>query len=170
MSLTGGLRFMGKWSRQLASAGLLLACFRFTWISTTQAFQQIAGEFRESAAGGPGNDQLAMNASDSASPGEKKLQEMDAMIEELKKGNETSRKGMQGEEESEAHAELRRLVVDFGPERSDVYLGGRRVGKVPYVGQVHCKLGEFVRVQVLPPHGPPISRDVPCTGAVGPQP
>ena len=162
-------QFVGRWSRQLASAGILLACIRFTWIGSAQAFQKVLGEFREAAAGDSQAGQSGIQLKDSDNSAAGKLKQMDEMLSEVKKGDQVGSDPAEGAE-SEPQAQLRRLVVDFGPERSDVYLGGRKVGKVPYVGHVHCKLGELVRVQVLPPQGPPISREVPCTAAVAPSP
>ncbi len=169
MSMFHAVQFLGRWSRQLASAGILLACVRFTWIGSAQAFQKVLGEFREAAAGGSDTEPSGFQLKDSDSDAAGKLKQIDEMLREAKKGDQIG-DAADSEAESEPQAQLRRLVVDFGPERSEVYLGGRKVGRVPYVGHVHCKLGELVRVQVLPPHGAPISREVPCTVAVSPNP
>ena len=169
MSMVHAVQFLGRWSRQLASAGILLACVRFTWIGSAQAFQKVVGEFREAAAGGSHSEPSGIQLKDSSNNAAGKLKEMDEMLKQIKEGDQIGSDAASGTE-LEPQAQLRRLVVDFGPERSDVYLGGRKVGKVPYVGHVHCKLGELVRVQVLPPQGAPISREVECTAAVPPTP
>lgn len=47
------------------------------------------------------------------------------------------------------------LIVGGGGPRSEVFVGGVKVGHTPYLGEVSCKAGEVVRIQVLPPTGSP---------------
>jgi hypothetical protein len=54
------------------------------------------------------------------------------------------------------------LVVSGGPERSDVYVNGVRVGQSPFVGDVTCKPGKPVRIELLPPKGAPLVHERPC--------
>lgn len=60
---------------------------------------------------------------------------------------------------------IRRLLVDWGPPRSDVYVNGVLTGKTPYVGQVSCLDGDTVQIQVLPAQGAPRSKKITCHGA-----
>jgi hypothetical protein len=61
--------------------------------------------------------------------------------------------------------ELRRLLVDLGPERSEVFIDGHLVGRTPYVGQASCIEGAQLRIEVLPPSGAPITRKAECRGS-----
>ena len=56
-----------------------------------------------------------------------------------------------------------KVVVDFGPDRSEVFLAGKKVGKVPYVGEFDCAEGDIVQVEVLPPSGMPLERTFTCS-------
>ncbi len=67
-------------------------------------------------------------------------------------------------EEAGPQIRIRRILVDLGPERSDVYVNGRKVGKTPYGGQVSCLDGETIQVQVVPARGVPINARVKCFG------
>lgn len=58
----------------------------------------------------------------------------------------------------------RRILVDVGPARSEVFVGKTLVGKTPYGGQIACTSGEEIKVQILPPRGVPIERRVNCRG------
>lgn len=63
------------------------------------------------------------------------------------------------------------LVVTAEQERSEVLVDGVQVGQTPYLGEVSCKAGELVRIQLLPPKGPPSSferRCAPGTLRIGP--
>jgi hypothetical protein len=54
--------------------------------------------------------------------------------------------------------------VTVGPERSEVFVNGRRLGYTPYLGDYTCKRGEKLNVEVLPEHDPLIERRAPCAG------
>lgn len=58
----------------------------------------------------------------------------------------------------------RRLVVDVGMDRSEVYVDGRRVGQVPYVGEWACASGDLLEITLVPPSGVPADYRVPCRG------
>jgi hypothetical protein len=58
--------------------------------------------------------------------------------------------------------QIRSVVVDFGPARSEVFINGGPVGRTPYAGQVSCRLGDTFRVDVVPPKGLPIHKDMRC--------
>lgn len=56
------------------------------------------------------------------------------------------------------------LAVTSGPPRSEVYVNGRRVGHSPFLGDVSCKQGQPLRVEIVPEKGP-LQRHVRvCTG------
>jgi hypothetical protein len=59
---------------------------------------------------------------------------------------------------------MRRILVDVGPPRSEVFVGKTRVGHTPYGGQIACLSEDEVKVQILPPQGVPIVRVVACRG------
>lgn len=54
------------------------------------------------------------------------------------------------------------LVVTVGPDRSELRVDGVRVGHTPYVGEITCKAGESVKLDVLPPKGNPSSFERSC--------
>ncbi len=58
--------------------------------------------------------------------------------------------------------QTKRIVVDWGPERSQVFIGGTRVGRTPYGGQVSCKAGDVLKVTLLPPMGAPLEKLMLC--------
>jgi hypothetical protein len=47
------------------------------------------------------------------------------------------------------------IVVSVGPDRSELYVNGVRVGHSPFVGEVSCKAGEKVKIELVPPRGSP---------------
>lgn len=47
------------------------------------------------------------------------------------------------------------IVVEAGPPRSDVFVAGTKLGQTPFVGEISCALGSEIKIQVLPPKGPP---------------
>jgi hypothetical protein len=56
------------------------------------------------------------------------------------------------------------LSVVAGPERSEVYVNGSRLGLSPYLGDYTCKHGEELRIDVVPTHEALISRSATCEG------
>jgi len=56
------------------------------------------------------------------------------------------------------------LSVLAGPERSEVFVNGSRLGLTPYLGDLSCKQGEPLRIEVVPAHQPLISRSALCEG------
>jgi hypothetical protein len=58
------------------------------------------------------------------------------------------------------------LSVLVGPQRSEVFVNGARLGLSPYFGQLSCKQGENLRIEVVPaqPRAPLITRQVRCEG------
>ena len=57
------------------------------------------------------------------------------------------------------------LLVDVGPARSEVYVGGIRVGHTPYIGEIVCREGDVVKVEVNPPNAVPTAFSGRCEGA-----
>jgi hypothetical protein len=47
------------------------------------------------------------------------------------------------------------LMVRAEPDRSEVLVDGVNLGKSPYVGEVTCKAGEKIEIQMIPPKGLP---------------
>ena len=56
------------------------------------------------------------------------------------------------------------LSVVAGPERSEVYVNGSRLGLSPYLGDYTCKAGEPLRIEVVPAHQGLITRSATCEG------
>lgn len=56
------------------------------------------------------------------------------------------------------------LGVSAGPPRSDVYVYGRKVGQTPFLGDTSCKTGQTIRIEIVPPKGPPLVYSRDCTG------
>lgn len=56
------------------------------------------------------------------------------------------------------------LSVLAGPERSEVYVNGSRVGYSPYLGDLSCKSGEKLRIEIVPQKAPLILRSATCEG------
>ena len=49
------------------------------------------------------------------------------------------------------------LSISAGPGRSDVYVNGVKRGKTPFLGEVSCKTGAPVRIEIVPARGAPLS-------------
>jgi hypothetical protein len=56
------------------------------------------------------------------------------------------------------------LSVLAGPERSEVFVNGTRLGYSPYLGDYTCKRGEGLRIEVVPTRLPLIERRARCDG------
>lgn len=56
------------------------------------------------------------------------------------------------------------LAVTAGPPRSEVYVDGVRVGQTPFLGDSSCRAGAPLRVELLPPSGPPLRYERSCAG------
>lgn len=56
------------------------------------------------------------------------------------------------------------LSVNAGPERSEIYVNGSRIGLSPYLGDYSCKQGEQLRVELVPPKGALVTRSATCEG------
>ena len=58
------------------------------------------------------------------------------------------------------------LGISPGPGRSEVYVNGHLLGNTPFVGDTSCKTGMPVRIQVVPPAGPPLVYERQCRGTM----
>jgi len=56
------------------------------------------------------------------------------------------------------------LSVLAGPERSEVFVNGSPLGLTPYLGDLSCKQGEPLRIEVVPAHQGLIRRSAICEG------
>ncbi len=56
------------------------------------------------------------------------------------------------------------LSVVVGPERSEIYVNGARLGLSPYLGDFTCKQGEDLRIEVVPRAEALIERQSKCIG------
>ena len=77
---------------------------------------------------------------------------------------EMSKEAEGGPDREERALRLRRVVVDWGPERSEVFIGGKKVGHTPFGGQISCIDGQPVEIVVLPTRGVPLQRRLQCSG------
>jgi hypothetical protein len=55
------------------------------------------------------------------------------------------------------------LMVTADPDRSDVLVDGVNVGNSPFIGEITCKAGERIQIQVVPPKGLPRKYERVCT-------
>lgn len=164
--LIRALRLLGRTTRQLASLGLLFLAVRFAWLAGDDVLQALAAETE--ALGGQGaTEQNEPGTSDLGAGLTRRLNKSQHRpdLAELKDAAGGDMAPSELAKESQRHATtLRRLLVDVGAERSDVYVNGRNVGRVPYVGQITCNEGSKVTIQVLPPSGAPLTREATCRG------
>ncbi len=56
------------------------------------------------------------------------------------------------------------LSVTLGPERSEIFVNGTRLGLSPYLGDFTCKEGESLEIHVVPVHLPLLTRQAQCVG------
>lgn len=49
----------------------------------------------------------------------------------------------------------RQILIDLGPPRSEVFVDGRKVGQTPFLGQVKCRPGREIKIQIVPERGLP---------------
>jgi hypothetical protein len=88
------------------------------------------------------------------------------LAEELTARPEPPPPGAPDETEEEQPVRSLRLFLSVvvGPERSEVFVNGARLGLSPYLGDFTCKEGEDLDVQVVPTHGALIMRQAKCGG------
>lgn len=59
------------------------------------------------------------------------------------------------------------LSVKHGTQRSEVYVNGELVGSTPFAGDLSCRQGEPVNIEIVPRRGPAIVRTPIChSGAI----
>lgn len=56
-----------------------------------------------------------------------------------------------------------KLVVHGKRDRSEVRVDGGTVGRSPYLGEVSCRSGDVVVIEIVPPTGPSTTHERPCT-------
>jgi hypothetical protein len=56
------------------------------------------------------------------------------------------------------------LGIDYGTPRSEVYVNGRMVGNTPFLGDTSCKLGQPLKIELVPAKGPPLTYERQCLG------
>ena len=145
--------------RQLSSFGALVLAVRVLWLASADGLSHARAKAPESHVGeSPTPAEALEDASRRKSPNRPDIDELKQLA--------GAAEGRPTDEESAAGPapRLRRILVDLGPERSEVYVGGSHVGRTPYGGQISCMLGEKLKIQVLPPRGVPVSREVVCQG------
>jgi hypothetical protein len=52
------------------------------------------------------------------------------------------------------------------PGRMDIYVNGRLLGHTPFVGDTSCKTGMPLKIELVPPSGPPLIYDRECRGSM----
>jgi hypothetical protein len=69
------------------------------------------------------------------------------------------------EAKAKSGASLRLMLsVTVGPERSEIFVNGTRLGLSPSVGDFTCKEGEGLEIHVVPVHLPLLTRQAQCVG------
>jgi hypothetical protein len=58
------------------------------------------------------------------------------------------------------------LGISAGPGRSEIYVNGRLLGNTPFVGDTSCKTGLLLRIELVPPSGPPLVYERECRGTM----
>jgi hypothetical protein len=58
------------------------------------------------------------------------------------------------------------LGISAGPGRTEIYVNGRLIGQSPFVGDTSCKTGMPLRIELVPPSGPPMIYDRQCRGSI----
>ena len=58
------------------------------------------------------------------------------------------------------------LGISAGPNRSEIYVNGRLLGHTPFVGDTSCKTGLPLRIELVPPAGPPLVYERECRGGI----
>lgn len=58
------------------------------------------------------------------------------------------------------------LGISAGPTRSEIYVNGRLLGNTPFVGDTSCKTGLPLRIELVPPSGPPLVYERECRGTM----
>jgi hypothetical protein len=159
------LRALGRTTRLVASLGLLFLAVRFAWLTGGDVIDAwaadseiLGGKKTESKEKGPDALRSSVRKSVKDSTYRPDLEE----LSEAAKGALDSNEPAQDDEGRRATP--RRILVDLGDERSEVFINTRAVGRVPYVGQITCAEGDAITIQVLPPSGAPIIRRVVCRG------
>ncbi len=54
------------------------------------------------------------------------------------------------------------LSISAGPPRSEVWVNGSKRGNTPFLGEVSCKVGAPIRIEVVPPRGAPLVYEREC--------
>lgn len=58
------------------------------------------------------------------------------------------------------------LMVSLPPDRSEIMVNGTLVGRSPFIGDVACRVGDKVRIDVIPEKGMPVSVERLCVPEV----
>ncbi len=160
MAKVGALCAYTSWiGRHVVVAAALFISFRLAGSAIAVAKERSASE-RElaprSAASkerGPLDELLGGN----------ELEDVKKLAEQAKAEQDAAKKDDPGAQvPARAEVRLRSIMVDFGPPRSEVFIQGRRVGNTPYAGQVACRDGDKIKVDVVPPAGLPITKLMLC--------
>jgi len=161
--MTGALlvpRF-ARWSLLGAGAGVLLLSLRFSWLVGADVVRFRALHATEETTLPPRKRPLL-------SPEEAIAQA--AQVGSKRTSTAGSATGAPSTTEASVDdpprtPELRTLLVQSGPARSEVFVNGTRLGETPFAGQWSCAEGDDVRVQIVPRHGLPLVRHVRCGGS-----
>lgn len=152
--LVNTLRTCAVLLRQGAALGSLVLAIRVLWLSGLAGLAHARSEANDS----PREASIAVARTQAGAPNPYRpdLEKLSEMI---------------GRVESEPPdvppapvPSLRRILVDVGPPRSEVFVGKTKVGHTPYGGQIACIADEEIKIQILPPQGVPILRRVTCRG------
>jgi hypothetical protein len=154
------LSLWSEWVEAAAALFILVLAARFTGVVFVEALRA-KRDFSPQEQGSNG-------APAERAPGVKELlEQLQGRLPEAPGSEQASPLPLPGEERraSQDHI-LCQLSVSVRPDRSEVFMAGGSLGKTPFIGDITCKLGELITVDILPPAGLPRRFKRPCGAPV----
>ncbi len=165
---------LAAWLRTLAALLLLVVLGRFVVVELLDRVAARLVEERQARASALGVDAAssavaaarAASVGDMGQGGEGSMAEPGpggAPLAASKPSSERKTRGLESGRNGNRDAVMTPfLLVQVEPPRSDVFVNGVLVGQTPYAGDVGCKPGTPLKVDVLPPKGAPKTFHVEC--------
>lgn len=151
------LRRLAVFLRQVAAFGAFIISLRLLWLSCVSGLAYARTPVSADPLGAASDTaELSSVPSGAFNPHRPDLEELENLAGASKMAPPPA--------PPPAVPKLRRILVDVGPPRSEVFIRKTKVGHTPYGGQVACVAAEELRVLILPPEGVPLVRVVPCHG------
>jgi hypothetical protein len=147
--------------RKSAAALSLFISLRYSWVQVNHAWLVVQAREKSETSVRHGEAPPPKGVAELASEaGQRRVAQLNEVEKEL---NLASGAGSGGGSQQPA-LRVRHVVVDWGPERSEVFINGQLVGQTPYGGQFSCADGSNLEVTVLPTQGAPLRRTLNCSG------